>query len=72
MNDNRQDATESAAETRRRVDLARQAYRAFHTRCFWSYREDAVITEAKIPFVIRGLREHGGREGYARAAALCR
>jgi hypothetical protein len=65
-------ATEPAAEIRRRVDLAQQAYRAFHARCFWSYREDAVITESKIPFVIRGLREHGGSEGYRLAAELCR
>ncbi len=72
MNENCQEATAPAAETRRRVELAQEAYRAFHARCFWSYREDAVITESKIPFVIRGLRQHGGLEGYRRAAELCR
>jgi hypothetical protein len=40
-------------------------------QCFWSYREDAEITEDKIPFVIRGLREHGGLAGYEIAAELC-
>ena len=56
----------------RRIDLARKAFREFHAQCFWSYREDAEITEDKIPFVVRGLREHGGRAGYRIAAELCR
>jgi hypothetical protein len=30
------------------------------------------ITEDKIPFVVRGLREHGGLAGYQRAAELRR
>ena len=72
MNENCQGTTDPAAEIRRRVDLAQRAYRAFHAQCFWSYREDAVITESKVPFVIRGLREHGGLEGYRVAAELCR
>ena len=64
----------SAVDTearRRRIELARRAFRDFHAQCFWSYREDAEITEAKIPFVIRGLREHGGLAGYRIAAELC-
>ena len=56
----------------RRLDLARQAFREFYAQCFWSYREDAEITEDKIAFVIRGLREHGGLAGYQTAAELCR
>ena len=56
----------------RRLDLARQAFREFYAQCFWSYREDAEITEDKIPFVVRGLREHGGLAGYQAAAELCR
>ena len=55
----------------RRLALAQQAYRDFFAQCFWSYREDAEITEDKIPFVIRGLREHGGHAGYRIAARLC-
>jgi hypothetical protein len=55
----------------RRLELARQAFKDFHALCFWSYREDAEITEEKIPFVIRGLREHGGLAGYRKAAELC-
>ncbi len=56
----------------RRVDLAQKAFREFYAQCFWSYREDAEITEDKISFVIRGLREHGGLAGYRMAAKLCR
>ena len=55
----------------RRLELARKAFRDFHVQCFWSYREETEITEDKIPFVIRGLREHGGLAGYRIAAELC-
>lgn len=61
-----------AATLRRRLELARKAFREFHAQCFWSYRLDAEITEEKIPIVVRGLREHGGRAGYRVAAELCR
>ena len=56
----------------RRVQLARKAFREYYAQCFWSYREDLEITEEKIPFVIRGLREEGGLAGYQIAAELCR
>lgn len=61
-----------SAHERARVELARQAFREFYARCFWSYREDLDITEEWIPFVIRGLRQHGGMPGYRAARALCR
>ena len=60
------------AVRQRRLGLAKQAFREFYAQCFWSYREDAEITEDKIAFVIRGLREHGGLAGYQVAAELCR
>ena len=60
-----------AAARQRRLELARKAFREFYAQCFWSYREDAEITEDKIPFVVRGLREHGGLAGYQLAAAIC-
>jgi len=60
------------AVRQRRLALAQKAFREFYAQCFWSYREDAEITEEKIPFVIRGLREHGGLAGYQIAAELCR
>ncbi len=61
-----------AAARQRRLELARRAFREFYAQCFWSYRQDAEITEERIPFVIRGLREHGGLAGYRVAAELCR
>ena len=61
-----------ADEGQRRLELARKAFKDFYAQCFWSYREDAEITRDKIPFVIRGLRENGGRAGYQVAAELCR
>ena len=63
-------ASDTAAR-QRRLDLAQKAFKEFYAQCFWSYREDAEITEEKIPFVIRGLREHGGLAGYRIAAELC-
>ena len=60
------------AVRQRRLGLAKKAFREFYAQCFWSYREDAEITEDKIAFVIRGLREHGGLAGYQIAAELCR
>ena len=71
MNETSQVASEVEAR-QRRVELARKAFKDFHAQCFWSYRKDAEITEEKIPFVIRGLREHGGLAGYQVAAKLCR
>jgi hypothetical protein len=63
-------ASDTAAR-QRRLELAQKAFKEFYAQCFWSYREDAEITEDKIPFVIRGLREHGGLAGYRIAAELC-
>jgi len=65
---------EATEQTNRehRLELARKAFKDFYAQCFWSYREDLEITEEKIPFVIRGLRQHGGLAGYRVAAELCR
>jgi hypothetical protein len=63
-------ASDTAAR-QRRLELAQKAFKEFYALCFWSYHEDAEITEDKIPFVIRGLREHGGLAGYRIAAELC-
>jgi hypothetical protein len=56
----------------RRLALAQKAFQDFYAQCFWSYREDAEITEDKIAFVIHGLREHGGLAVYQAAAELRR
>jgi hypothetical protein len=64
---------EAALQTdrERRLELARKAFKEFYAQCFWSYREDLEITEEKIPFIVRGLREYGGLGGYRVAAELC-
>lgn len=61
------------AEARqRRLELARKAYRDFYAQCFWSYREDAEITEGDIPWVVRELRLNGGHRGYRVVGEICR
>lgn len=65
--------TQETPETRqRRLELARRAFRDFYSQCFWSYREDAAIGEADIPWVIRELRHYGGAKGYQAVAEICR
>lgn len=60
------------AERERRVQLARQVFREFFAQCFWSWNENAEITEETIPLIVEGLRHHGGHRGYRIAAELCR
>ena len=55
-----------------RVREARRAFRRFHVRCFWSYREDLVITQADVPWVAEQLMKHGNREAWLVGARLCR
>ncbi len=64
--------TQKQTSQQRRLEIARKAFKDFYAQCFWSYRDDLEITEERIPFVIRGLRLHGGHKGYAIAAELCR
>lgn len=71
MGDPESIAPESEAR-QRRLALARKAFKDFYAQCFWSYREDAEITEADIPWIIRELRHYGGARGYRVVADLCR
>ena len=57
---------------RRRLDLARQAFKDFYAQCFWSYRPDVDITEDDIPWVVRELRHNGGHRGYRVVGEICR
>lgn len=52
------------------LELANQLYREFHARCFWHSPRDLVITEELVPFVMKGLRAHGGRRGFILAGKL--
>lgn len=51
--------------------LAQEAFRKFHTLCFWHMREDLRVTEEDLPAIIKGLRENGTHETYLVAARLC-
>jgi hypothetical protein len=54
------------------VREAGRAFREFHAQCFWYMPKDLKITRADVPEIARGLRQHGGRNGFMRAAKLCR
>jgi hypothetical protein len=58
------------AAPRDRLELANLLYREFHARCFWHSPRDLVVTEDLIPFVVKGLRTHGGRRGFLLAGKL--
>jgi hypothetical protein len=53
-----------------RLELANQLYREYHARCFWHCPPSLVITEELIPFIIKGLRAHGGRRGFILSGKL--
>lgn len=53
-----------------RLARANQLYREYHTRCFWHSPRNLVITEELVPFVVKGLRAHGGRRGFILAGQL--
>jgi hypothetical protein len=55
-----------------RVREARRAFRDFHAQCFWYLRPDLKVTLEDLPEIVRGLRHHGGRQGFLRAGKLCR
>lgn len=45
--------------------------REFFSRCFWYCRHDFQVTDPDVlRFVIRQLREHGGKAGWREAARL--
>ncbi len=55
-----------------KLDLAQQAFREFHARCFWFMRPDAEIVAEEVPYICERLRADGGRRGFHLAAELCR
>lgn len=53
-----------------RLQLAQRLYKEFQNQCFWHSPRDLVVTEELLPFVIKGLRTHGGQRGFKLAAQL--
>jgi hypothetical protein len=73
MNETEQSLTAiDTAAHHRRLELTRKAFKEFYAQCFWSYREDAEITDEDIPWVLRELRLNGGHRGYRVAGEICR
>lgn len=54
------------------VALATAAFAQFKAQCFWSADPNLQINASHIDWVIAGLRENGGHEGYRLAAELQR
>ena len=54
-----------------RLQLARQAFADYYAQCFWYLRWDLEISVGDIPEIARGLRLHGGQQGFLLAARLC-
>lgn len=52
--------------------FAQKLYRDYYATCFWHCKPDLAITQDKIPFVIRELRKHGGRQGMLASEQLQR
>jgi hypothetical protein len=53
-----------------RLELANRLFREFYASCFWHCPPDLLITEDRLPLVVKGLRAHGGRKGLLAAARL--
>ena len=60
----------ASQEKLERLELASRLYREYHTQCFWYARRDLLISEERIPFVIKGLRTYGGHRGFMLAGRL--
>ena len=54
-----------------RLELANRLYREFQNRCFWHSPPELIVTEEMIPFVVKGLRTHGGHRGFMLADYNC-
>ena len=54
-----------------RVREARRAFKRYHAQCFWYMPPDMTIGVADLHEIARGLRQHGGRDGFLLAARLC-
>ncbi len=54
-----------------RLGLARDAFLAYRTRCFWHLAPDFTVTEETLPIIVAGLRAQGDRAAFQIAARLC-
>jgi hypothetical protein len=68
--DLRSQASAGGQEPDEQLALANQLYCEFYAQCFWHSPRDLVITKELVPFVVKGLRHHGGRRGFLLAETL--
>ena len=64
--------TEVSLTMEDKLRLAQEAFRKFHTMCFWFMREDLIVTGENLHVILKGLRESGNHETYQIVARLCR
>jgi hypothetical protein len=62
--------SDESAEADNELNLAQQLFKEFYGACFWHMKPDLVITEAMLPLIAKGLRTHGGRQGWLAAERL--
>jgi hypothetical protein len=62
----------AVSQEKTKLELAQELFEKYYEQCFWHMKPDLIITEAELPQLIKGLKMHGGREGYIEAARLCR
>lgn len=53
-----------------RVALAQQLFEQFRAQCFWHMPPDFQVKPRDIPYIVKGLRTHGGRSGFFASASL--
>ena len=65
-------SSSSSADLAAKLALAQQAFAKYKMACLWYMREDLVVMETNLHWIIKGPRTHGDREAFLLAAKLCR
>ena len=66
-----QHVDELKARELKNLGRAQELFRQYHTQCFWHCKPDLEITRENLGLVVKGLRKHGGHEGFRLAEELC-
>ena len=53
------------------LENAQELFEKYYAQCFWYMKKDLIVTDSNLCSVIKGLKLHGGREGYIAASKLC-
>jgi len=52
------------------IEEAKQIYKIYYAKCFWSFKEDLKITMKEIPWIIEQLFKHGDTRAWQIAIEL--